>query len=330
MRPSSEPRVRLASGACRPRQAGSRRCSGLSLVGWAASGWRRAAGPRWLGSAAALAVFAVVAWHPFPAQIEQGKLELTAIDVGQGEALLLGLPDGTAALVDAGGAARFGEAVSTFDVGEEVVSPYLWSRSIRRLRALAVTHPDADHLGGAEAILRNFDVEELWLGRGTFDEEYADLIALARERGVPVVRLGAGDVRELGEVSFRVLSPGMELDLNRNDLSLAMVARYGAHEVLLAGDLEEIGESLAAQGLSAIDGEVLKVSHHGSRTSSTRELLGRFRPEVAVVSAGPDNLYGHPHAETLERLRGAGAMVLRTDRRGAVTVLTDGQRIEVR
>ncbi len=180
------------------------------------------------------------------------------------------------------------------------------------------------------AILRNFAVEELWLGRGTFHQEYAALTAEAKRQGVDVVRLAAGDARRVGGVWFEALNPGRTLELSRNDLSLVLLARYGRHEMLLAGDLEAAGEALLHAGLSGVDGEILKVAHHGSRTSSTPGLLERFRPEAAVVSAGAGNLYGHPHPETLERLRSAPTLILRTDRQGRVSVLTDGERIEVR
>ena len=284
----------------------------------------------WAGGAVAVLVFLVIAAHPFAPKVAQGKLELTAIDVGQGEALLLGLPSGEAALVDAGGIADFGSSVSVFDVGEDVVSPYLWSRSIQRLRFLALTHPDADHIGGAAAILRNFAVEELWLGQETFAEEYAELIDDAQRRGVRVVRLGNGDVRSVGGLAIETLNPGGEDRLGRNDLSLALLATFGQHELLLTGDLEAPGEAAIARQLRGTNGETLKVSHHGSRTSSTAALLAAFQPEFALISAGTDNLYGHPHAETLERLRKAGVQVLRMDQRGLTTILTDGKRIEIR
>jgi competence protein ComEC len=303
--------------------------AGLSLLGWAA-GLGRGGRAAWAGAAGALAVFACIAVHPFPAALETGKLELTAIDVGQGDALLLGLPDGTAALVDAGGVADFRGPVSVFDIGEDVVSPYLWSRSIRRLRALALTHPDADHVGGAAAILRNFEVEELWLGRGTFAAEYHELVREAERRDVRVVWLGEGDVRVLGGAVIEILAPGPPAALDRNDLSLALLARYGRHEFLLTGDLEAAGEALLAKRLHGIDGEVLKAGHHGSRTSSTAKLVDTFRPEFAVISAGRDNLYGHPHADTLNRLRSVGARILRTDQRGLISILSDGGRLEVR
>ncbi|MEZ5391636.1 MAG: ComEC/Rec2 family competence protein [Bryobacterales bacterium] len=303
--------------------------AGLSLIAWTIglAGTRKAA---LASGTAALAVFAVLALHPFPAQLEAGKLELTAIDVGQGEALLIGLPDQTAGLVDAGGIADFRGSVSAFDIGEEVVTPYLLSRSITRLRFLALTHPDTDHIGGATAILRNFQVDELWLGGDAFDAEYASLDTLARAQGVRVIRLVRGDERMLGGIAFQALNPARTSVLERNDLSLVLMAPYGEHELLLTGDIEAAGEALLPAQLAGVDAEVLKVSHHGSRTSSTVDLLETLRPEFALISAGSDNLYGHPHAEALERLRQAGAYVLRTDRRGLVTVLTDGRRLEVR
>lgn len=289
---------------------------------------------RWWSAASALATFALILAHPFAPRLDPDRLELTSIDVGQGEALLLVAPsdDGEpeVLLVDAGGMPSYGAGGwIDFDVGEQVVSPYLWSRSIRRLRALAITHPDSDHLGGGAAILNNFRVEELWLGDDGQDEDYAELLAAAQSRGTSVRRFRAGEQATLGRASLEFLSPDRPLLEAGNDRSLAVLARFGDQSILLTGDLEAQGELRLLSRLERLSGGLLKVGHHGSRTSTTESLLDRFRPAIAVISAGYENLHGHPSQKVLERLEDAGTVTLRTDREGTVTVLTDGRRLAV-
>lgn len=294
-------------------------------------GWTLRRRPRMVAPAiaAVLVLTALTALHPFRARMEPGALELTAIDVGQGDALLLGLPDGSAGLIDAGGLLSYGGEAPAYDIGDAVVSPYLWSRSIQHLAFVAVTHPDADHLGGAAAVLRNFDVERLWLS-AVPHPEYAGLEQLARERGVMVERLTPGEAREVGEALIETLWPPPTGDPARfNENSLTLLVRFGEHEFLLTGDLEEAGEAAVA-GAIGVDGEVLKAAHHGSKTSSTSPLLESFRPELAVISAGVNNPFGHPHPDALARLREARALAFRTDRDGAVSILSDGRRLRVR
>ena len=301
----------------------------LAAVWW---GWalRRPRIGLMAGAAPAALTAALIAIHPFAPAVELGKLELTAIDVGQGDALLLGLPNGMAALADAGGLPSYGLGPARYDIGEHVVAPYLGTRSIRSLAFVAVTHPDADHLGGAEAILRRFHVDRLWLSAIPYPA-YEPLLRLAAERGVAVDRLSQGHSRRVGGVTFDVLwPPAAGVPGSPNDSSLTLLVRYGDHELLLAGDLEAAGEAAVAEALRGYDGEVLKVAHHGSRTSSTERLLRAFRPELAVVSVGFDNAFGHPHATALGRLAAAGARLYRTDRDGAVTITSDGRRLAVR
>jgi len=301
------------------------------LAALAAWGWTLRRRPRLATSAIVLvlALTALVVVHPFAARLAPGELELTAIDVGQGDALLLGLPDGSAGLVDAGGLLSYGGEAPAYDIGDAVVSPYLWSRSIQKLAFVAVTHPDADHLGGAAAVLRNFDVERLWLS-AVPHPEFEPLAQLARERGVAVERLSLGDARQLGDVRIEALWPPAAADPKKpNENSLTLLVRYREHEFLLTGDLEEAGEAAVAASLS-VDGEVLKAAHHGSRTSSTAPLLVSFRPELAVISAGVHNPFGHPHPDALERLAAARALAFRTDLDGAVTISSDGRRLRVR
>jgi competence protein ComEC len=289
-----------------------------------------------LASAAAfLASLALLLIHPFPPRLERGTLEMSAIDVGQGDALLVALPEGKMILVDAGGQPDFRDTEQAaprrqlIDIGDAVVSPYLWSRSIQKLDAIAVTHPDADHLGGVPALLRNFEVGELWLARDQPQEAYREVTGLAGRRGVRLRWLAAGQTISFGGARIDVLGPGRLKDSGLNNQSMVLRLRYGRHGFLLAADVEQERElRMVDSGLIA-PSEVLKVAHHGSRTSSLKPFLRKARPLFGVVSAGADNFYGHPHPEALGRLSQQGVAVLRTDQQGLITITSDGSRLNV-
>lgn len=306
----------------------------LILLCIAASGaWKRARRLAWLATSSATAVLlAALLVHPFPPRVQAGALELTAIDVGQGESLLVALPEGRLVLVDGGGVPSRGGRKPRLDIGEDVVSPYLWSRSIRRLDAVVSTHAHEDHIGGLAAVLENFRPRELWTSAAAGGMAWRALEARAREAGVKVLRFASGQAFAFGGARFEVIAPpagrrpGPE---PHNNDSLALRLTYRAHSILLTGDIEgPVERWLAAEG-TLRPATVLKLAHHGSRTSSSAEFLEATRPAFAIVSAGYENPFHNPHPEVLARLAGFHTAVLRTDLWGAVTLRTGGRRIEV-
>lgn len=297
----------------------------------AALRWRRPA-VRMAAGIAAAGLLVLLVWSPFSAQTQAGVLELSAIDVGQGESLLLALPDGRIMLVDAGGIATFGLVThaANLDIGEDVVAPYLWSRGVRRIDILAISHLHDDHVGGMPAILKDFDVGELWTGATEDCPAWRNIQTLAAARGVPITALQRGDRRQLGMVSMIVLAPSHDYRPGaapKNNDSLVFQLTYGHHSFLLTGDAEKQVEADMALAGVLHHADVLKAGHHGSRTSTTTGLLDAVHPALALISDGFENSYGHPHPLTLEHLNERHIGILRTDLRGLITVKTDGHRL---
>ncbi len=274
--------------------------------------------------AAVLLVAGLLVWHSVLARRE---LRLTVLDVGQGDAIHLALPDGRHVLVDAGMRNPW------YDRGEQVVAPYLRGRGVGRLDAAVISHPQADHMGGLVYLLEHMPVAEIWDTSNRHSSQlYGRLKGLADSLGVPVRRLTSGEVVQLGAVDVFVLSPDT-LQLaharNMNDASLVLKVRYGDTSLLLMGDAERIVElRLLAYG-DFLQSDWLKAGHHGAGTSSTPAFLKACRPAGAVVSVGEGNPFRHPSAEVMTRLQETARVVHRTDRDGALVLRSDGRRWRV-
>ena len=292
------------------------------------NGWTR--GVAWTGVALTLA--AIVA-HPFAPKVEHGKFELSVLDVGQGDSVLAAFPSGALMLIDAGGIPSFGRSKRPgIDIGEDVVSPYLWSRSIRHLDVVVMTHAHEDHMGGMSAVLRNFHPAELWTGATPESPEWNRVRSTAEQLHIRIRQQRRGSPFAFGGASVEVLAPGPDYQpesIPKNNDSLAMRVTFRATSFLLTGDMEkQVERELAAEDLFRHD-DVLKVGHHGSRTSTTDDLLDRERPVFAIISAGFENSYGHPHPQVVAALGKHHATVLRTDLNGLVTVVSDGRRLRL-
>jgi competence protein ComEC len=229
-------------------------------------------------------------------------------------------------LIDAGGSAH-----PRFDPGERVLLPYLDQRRVRRLDLLVASHGDVDHVGGAFAVLRELEIGELWLPPGAHRHpRLAALAALARERGAAVVLAERGHEAVRGGVPLRVLGPDRgHLVGSENDRSLVVLAGAPPARLLVAGDLERSGETrLLACGEDPA-AEALIVGHHGSAGGTGASFLSRVGATHALISCGFHNRFGHPHPETLRRLRSAGAGIWRTDRQGLIRLVADARGWEV-
>ena len=304
----------------------------IAVITWAMCCWavrRRSSGWAWGVAVLLPAIAAMVLW-PEPAVLSPGVMEVTAIDVGQGDSLLVVSPEGRTMLVDAGGPVggvkETAEAQAAFDVGEEIVSPYLWTRRIRRLDVMVLSHAHSDHMGGMAAVMRSFRPKELWVGVDASSEAYRALLAEAAELGVAVRHFRAGDGFGWGGMDVKILAPAVayvNLGDPKNDDSLVLRLQYGAASVLLEGDAEAPSERamLASGGMTPVT--LLKVGHHGSRTSTTPEFFAAAHPRDAVVSVGRGNTFGHPRFEVIDRITEAHTRLYRTDEFGLTTFLLD-------
>ncbi len=290
-------------------------CGGLALVPFLA-------GRRWAKLAAAglfALALAVSAWPWLDPG--DGRLRITFLDVGQGDATLVEIPGGPRLLIDGGPG-----GLLRFDVGEHVLSPFLWNRPVGRLDVVALTHTDSDHAGGLAAVLRRFRVGEFWeTGRWGPGGEVTR-VAL-EQSAVPRRVLRAGQRFRLGDARLTVLNPGAEPSLTANDDSLVLRLDWLAASVLLTGDVGWAAEARMLEHGGPGSVVVLRVAHHGSRTSSSQAFLEATRPEFAVVSVGTRNPFRHPTPEVLARLTAIGARIYRTDLDGAIIMETDGTRL---
>ena len=288
----------------------------LVLAGWLAPGWCNrlsSSGQRQLLAAGLVVFLGLGCWQAF----KPVPLTVYHLDVGQGDAALLATPDRRYFLIDTGGLS------GDFDVGARVVVPVLRYLGVTELEGLFLSHGDHDHAGGAAAVAQAIPIRNVFRGTAAASEDEQKLLRLLRP-GTGVQQLTAGQNLHLGATTVEVITAG-ESALTPNESSLILRFNCGGRQLLFTGDATG-AEELAATGRD-IGSVLLKVSHHGAGTSSEAGFLQRVAPQLAVISVGRGNIYGHPDPETVSRLRKSGAMVLRTDLLGAVKVVFDGRAL---
>jgi competence protein ComEC len=295
-------------------------CFGLFLFPW------KNKKQRLILSLCFLAFFMILIIYPFPSHSKD--LKVTFIDVGQGDSVLLEFPGKTKMLVDGGGTPD-----DTFDVGEKVLSPFLWRKGIKKIDYLVLTHAHPDHMNGLKAVARNFKIKNYWEGFSPKESDsYLQLMEALASRTTKQ-KMFRGDSISIEGTHIRVLhpikrDPGIRRVHNNQSLVLQII--NGHDSFLLTGDIEREVETKILKGPASVDSTVLKSPHHGSKSSSTPEFIEGVSPEIIVISVGRGNWYGLPHPDVLERYADIGAAVYRTDLHGAIEITSNKEGISVR
>ena len=289
-----------------------------------------------MASLIGLSVMAVWVWDS--AFHEEGRLlEVITLDVGQGDAAIIRFPDRRTMLIDGGIQRSYYDEKRQkeveYDVGERVIEPYFDANSIRELDLVVLTHPDIDHGGGLGHILQNFRVKRV-IGIPDMEldsQTHQQLRSIAEARDIPYAFPYAGKIELTPTATLNLLHPidaasTNLMDDDKNDDSLVMKVSYGEVDILFTGDIEFKGETRLIASQQDLRAEILKVPHHGSRTSSSAQFLDAVQPRYAIFSLGLGNRYQFPHADVVERYRERNCVQLRTDQLGAITLKTDGTR----
>jgi len=264
-----------------------------------------------------------------PVHGETGTLSIVALDVGQGDGIVIRTPHGHTLMIDTGGRLEIGandEESSAEIVGERIVVPYLIRSGVRHVDGIILTHPHGDHVGGCAPILRELGAD--WIadsGQTYAGHAYRDCIGTARAEHVPIREPRAGDVWHTDDgVTLRFLAPSEPYiadsgdDVNEN--SIVVMLEYEAFRALFMGDAGQNTEARLLAGSADLQATLLKVGHHGSAYASTPAFVSAVHPKIAIISVGRRNHFGHPAPRTLATLRNAGTIVFRTDQCGAVTI----------
>ena len=256
-------------------------------------------------------------------EVTGGTLEVHMIDVGQGDCILIKAPAGNI-LIDSGDKAT---AVET------AISTYLEDEGVKDFEYVIFTHSDADHIGAADYVMENYQVDNviLPLADKRTTKVYTEMMDAIEQNGANVLDATVGSTYSVGEVSFKVLAPIGAKYTDVNDYSVVVRMDFGESSFLMTGDAEKKSESEMVEryGTDVLDCDVLKAGHHGSGTSSSSAFLSKVTPAVVLISCGEGNKYGHPHDDALSRLREyAAQQIFRTDLLGDIVITTDGAIIK--
>ena len=258
----------------------------------------------------------------------QTELRVSFLDVGQGDAAVVEFPGSHVMVIDAGGFTS-----QTFDSGRAIVAPFLWQRKIGRIDTLVLSHPNLDHYGGLEFLAEHFGVTAFWFnGEERPDSRrFGRLMATLQENDIQTHTLCRDTPnQEIGGVQIQILHPSCgQTGLDTNDASLVLRLSHGEVDILFSGDVEAAGERILLVTPTQLESEILKVPHHGSRSSSTQPFLEAVSPQVAIASLGYRNRFRFPAPEVVDRYERRGTALLRTDQAGTVTVRSDGKSYRV-
>ncbi|MGN4446524.1 DNA internalization-related competence protein ComEC/Rec2 [Bacillus cereus group sp. MYBK79-1] len=292
--------------------------------------WERRMSKGIMCIASGIFLFISTCHYVYPYFRESGSV--TFLDVGQGDAILIRLPyDKEIYLIDTGGTIRVNKEEwqlkkHEFSVGNDILIPYLQKEGIKKIDKLIVTHGDADHIGAAQELLSNITVKEVVFGRKEQDPVLEKVVKKqALEKEVKIREVGEGESWGVNEAEFFVLAPTGK-ERSENNASIVVWAKLGGITWLFTGDLEEEGEKFLVAAYPELRADVLKVAHHGSNTSSIAPFLSVVQPNIAIISAGERNRYGHPHKEVIERFEKMGIEIWRTDKQGAISYVFKGER----
>ncbi len=309
-----------------------------------------------------LAGFAVI--KP-PTHLPKGRLTIYFLDVGQGDAALVVFPQGATMLIDGGGEPTFakpngdkasvsvaslqrpnqsetqesGEAAEaefkepSFSVGDSVVSRFLWSLGLTQIDYVLATHADADHIGGLSPVVKNLRVREALIGHVALgNPQFDELVKTTGERKTVLAGLCAGERFDIEGVTVEVLHPpgGSQSKEKSNNTSVVLRLVYGSTAVLMTGDIEKEAEERLLQANADLQADILKVAHHGSKTSSTEAFIDAVRPQLAIISVGERSRFGHPHKAVVERFLRRDIKLLQTGRSGLITFESDGASFTVK
>ena len=272
-------------------------------------------------------LIAVLVLHPLSSGRADAQLHVDFLDVGQGDSALVTMPDGTTLLVDGGGNTT--EAARR--IGETVVSEYLWWRGLSEVDYVLATHADADHIDGLNDVLKNFRVRSALVARRPAnDPEFLKFSQTLMATNTHAEVIHAGDVIHFGAVEVSVLWPPSAGEQSTNNDSIVLRLKFGEHSILLTGDIEKLAERALVESNQDLNATVVKVPHHGSKTSSTDDFVRATKPNLAIIPVGRNSMFGHPHPEVVQRWQANGATVLTTGECGTITITTDGHELSLK
>ena len=252
-----------------------------------------------------------------------GKLEVIMLDMGQGECIYLKLPLGETCLIDCG-------SESTDKAAEYKINPFLKRKNVRSIKYLFITHADKDHFSGLEGILKEYVIENIVLPNINFKTENYNLIEYtAKKYNSKIIYMGKNDFIKIGDVMIECLHPYKEYDIkDTNSASIVLYVKYKEFSILFTGDLDIKGEK-EINDLS-LKADILKIAHHGSKTSTGKDFLENVDPKAALISCGENNKYGHPSQDVIHRLENIGSSIYITYESGAITIITDGKEKNIK